>query len=53
MSERAASSKLESLRKQGDVVHHKRSPRTAHDGRFRTFKLSKGLKIEKAVKGKH
>jgi len=52
MAKRSVGRRLDSLSKTGAAVHHRRSVKAARDGRIRTFKLSKGIKLEKVVKGK-
>jgi hypothetical protein len=51
MKKRNHATRLDKLRKTGDVVRHKRDAKVAKDGRIRTFKLARGVKLEKAVKG--
>ena len=53
MKRQANTSRLKDLGKTGEVVHHKRDAKVAKNGRIRTFKLAKGIKLERAVKGKH
>jgi hypothetical protein len=51
MKKRNHATRLDRLRKTGEVVHHKRDAKVAKDGRIRTFRLARGIKLEKAVKG--
>ena len=53
MKKRTNGTRLKELSKTGEVVHHKRDAKVAEDGRIRTFKLARGVKLERAVKGKH
>jgi len=51
MKKRSDATRLKKLAKTGQVVRHKRSEKMAKDGRIRTFRLARGVKLEKAVKG--
>jgi len=42
--------RLETLAKEGEAIYYRRSPKAAKDGRIPTFKLARGVKLEKAVK---
>ena len=53
MKKRTDATRLKELRKTGEVVHHRRDAKAAKDGRIRTFKLARGIKLERAVKGEH
>jgi len=50
MKKRSDATKLKKLAKTGQVVHRKSSEKMAKDGRIRTFRLARGVKLEKAVK---
>ena len=51
MKKRTDATRLEKLKRTGDVVYRKRDAKLAKDGRIRTFRLARGIKLEKAVKG--
>jgi hypothetical protein len=53
MKKQTNAARLNELSKTGDVVHHKRDAKAVKDGRIRTFRLAKGIKLERAAKGKH
>lgn len=51
-AKKASGGRLETLRKSGQAIYHKRSSKAAKDGRIRTFKLARGIRLERVVKGK-
>ena len=52
MKKRTDATRLEELKRTGDVAYRKRDAKVAKDGRIRTFRLARGVRLEKAVKGK-
>ena len=53
MKKQTDATRLKELSRTGDVVHRKRDAKVVKDGRIRTFRLARGIKLERAVKGKH
>lgn len=52
MKKGSDATRLEKLTRTGEVAYHKRDEKIAKDGRIRTFRLARGIRLEKAVKGK-